>query len=79
MEFLPPIPLIKRNWTGTTTDGLVKDKTTHDEWFFFRMGPSFQPFVNCSQTLFHLLPTIMVFHRFPCVFTHPGKHFPILV
>jgi len=26
MEFLPPIPLIKRNWTGTTTDGLVKDK-----------------------------------------------------
>ncbi len=26
MEFLPPIPLIKRNWTGTTTDGLVKDR-----------------------------------------------------
>mgnify|MGYP001371966707 FL=1 len=25
MEFLPPIPLIKRNWTGTT-DGLVKDR-----------------------------------------------------
>mgnify|MGYP006899958747 CR=1 FL=1 len=46
MVFLPPIPLIKRNWTGTTTDGLVKDKEagtkdkkhhflTGEKWCFF--------------------------------------------